>query len=194
MGVFMKIQLIIIVIIFGAVALFTSDGFTETVHLKDGRVFDGKIINRGEHYVIITTGNKQKKFYTTEIDFIEEDEKGDAPMDLTKYEGIEEDKVRLIFNFIDVSGVRKSMKENIKQATDQAPEDQREKYEKLFNVSEIIELLVPIYSKYYSKVDLINMIQFYQSPTGVKVLESTPEIIKETVIVSVQYIKENMVP
>ncbi len=190
----MKIQLIIIVIIFGAVALFTSDGFTETVHLKDGRVFDGKIINRGKHYVIITTGNKQKKFYTTEIDFIEEDEKGDAPMDLTKYEGVEEDKVRLIFNFIDVSGVRKSMKENIKQATDRAPEDQREKYEKLFNVSEIIELLVPIYSKYYSKVDLINMIQFYQSPTGVKVLESTPEIIKETVIVSVQYIKENMVP
>ena len=190
----MKIQLIIIVIIFGAVALFTSDGFTETVYLKDGRVFDGKIINRGEHYVIITTGNKQKKFYTTEIDFIEEDEKGDAPIDLTKYGGIEEDKVRLIFNFIDVSGVRKSMKENIKQATDQAPEDQREKYKKLFNVSEIIELLVPIYSKYYSKVDLINMIQFYQSPTGVKVLESTPEIIKETVIVSVQYIKENMVP
>ena len=61
-------------------------------------------------------------------------------------------------------------------------------------MGEIIERLIPIYSKYYSKVDLINMIQFYESPTGVKVLESTPKIMKETVVVSIKYIKENMAP
>ena len=82
------------------------------------------------------------------------------------------------------------MKQNIKQTIDRVPEEKKEKFEKLFNVDEIIERLIPIYSKYYSELDLINMIQFYESPTGQKILESTPEIMKETVSASVQYIKE----
>jgi len=191
-------KLIITVIVFTAVSLLTLQGSAETIHLKDGRVIDEKIVERGSYYVTTKTGKKLSKYFLSEIEYIEEDEAEDAndyaSVDLSQYEDIVEDKVRLIFNYIDVSGVRTTMKKNIKQAIDQAPEEQREKYEELFNVSEIIERLIPIYSKYYSKVDLINMIQFYESPTGVKVLESTPEIMKETVGVSIKYIKENMAP
>jgi len=196
--VFMKTKLIIAVPVFAVVVLLTSHGFTETIYLKDGRVINEKIIERGSYYVITMTGKKPKRYFLSQIDYIEEDEaedvNGHAPIDLSQYEDIAEDKVRLIFNYIDVSGIRTTMKENIKQTIDQAPEEQREKYEEMFNVSEIIELLIPIYSKYYSKVDLIHMIQFYESPTGVKVIESTPEIMKEVLSVSVQYIKDKAVP
>ena len=190
----MKGKFIITVAVCVFMVLASSQSFAEKIHLKDGRIIDEKIVERGSYYIITMMGKKPSKFFLSQIDFIEEDEveEGDGyvPIDLSQYEDIAEDKVRLIFNYIDVSGVRTSMKENIKQAIGRAPEDQREKYEELFNVSEIIERLIPIYSKYYSKVDLINMIQFYESPTGVKVLESIPEIIKETVDVSIQYIKD----
>jgi len=194
----MKMKLIIAATVFVAAGLLTSHGFSETIYLKDGRVINEKIVERSSYYIITMTGKKPSKYFLAQIDYIEEDKaedvNGHVPVDLSQYEDIAEDKVRLIFNYIDVSGVRSSMKQNIKLAIDRAPEEEREKYEELFNVREIIERLIPIYSKYYSKVDLINMIQFYDSPTGVKVLESTPEIMKETVDVSIQYIKEKAVP
>ena len=141
---------------------------------------------------------KQSKYFMSQIEYIEEDEavytNDYAYIDLSKYEGIVEDKVKLIFNYIDVSGIRSSIEQNIKQTIDRVPEEKKEKYKELFNVSEIIERLIPIYSKYYSKVDLVNMIQFYESPTGQKILTSTPEIMKETVGVSIQYFKEKATP
>ena len=194
----MKKKLIIAVTGFAIVALLTSHGFTETIHLKDGRIINEKIIERGSYYVITMTGKKPKRYFLSQIDYIEEDRAEDdndhGPVDLSQYEDIAEDKVRLIFNYIDVSGIRTTMKKNIKQTIDQAPEEQREKYKELFNVSEIIELLIPIYNKYYSQVDLINMIQFYESPTGIKVIESTPEIMKEVVGASIEYIKDKAAP
>lgn len=174
-----------------AIVLSASQSFAEKIHLKDGSVINEKIIERGSYYIITMTGKKPKKYFMSQIDYIEEEEAAGATyVDLSKFEGVGEDKVKLIFNYIDVSGIRFSMNRNIKRTIDQAPEEQKEKYEKLFNVNEIIELLIPIYSKYYSKIDLINMIQFYASPTGVRVLESTPEIMKETVDASIQYFKE----
>jgi len=194
----MKIKLIIPVIVFVGIVLLASHGSAETIYLIDGRVINEEIVERGSYYVTTRTGKKLSKYFLSQIDYIEEDEAGyvdnHAPVDLSQYDGIEEGKVRLIFNYIDVSGVRSSMEVNIKQTIDQAPVEQREKFEELFNVSEIIELLIPIYSKYYSKIDLINMIQFYESPTGLKVLESTPEIMKEVVGVSIQYIKDKATP
>jgi len=177
-----------------AIVLLTSQSFAEKIHFKDGNVINEKIIERGSYYIITMTDRKPKKYFMSQINYIEEEAASDTYVDLSKFEGVGEDKVKLIFNYIDVSGVRSSMNKNIKHTIDQAPEAQKEKYEKLFNVNEIIELLIPIYSKYYSKTDLINMIQFYESPTGVRVLESTPEIMKETIDASIQYIKEKSTP
>lgn len=194
----MKVNFFVPVAICVAVVLLASQGFSETIHLKDGRVINEEIVERGSYYIITMTGKKPTKYFMSQIEYIEENEAEDADghayVDLSKFEGIAEEKVKLIFNYIDVSGVRSSMKENIKRTIDRAPEELKEKYEELFNVDEIIELLIPIYSKYYSKVDLINMVLFYESPTGVKILESTPEIMKETVGVSIQYIKEKVAP
>jgi len=194
----MKMKWITTIAVCATMMLLTSQSSSTTVYLNDGKIIDAKIVERSSDYIIIETGHKIKKYYMSQIEYIEEDEpeapNDYVPVDLSQYEGIAEDKVRLIFNYIEVSGVRSTMIQNIKQTIDQVPEDQKEKYEKMFNVNEIIERLIPVYSKYYSKLDLVNMIQFYGSPTGRKVLESTPEIMKEAVSVSVQYIKEQATP
>jgi len=181
-----------------AVMWLTSYGFAETIYFKDGRVINEKIVEKDSYYVKTMVGKKVSQYLLSQIDYIEKDEAETindyAPVDASQFEDIAEDKVRLILSYIDVSGVRATMKKNVRVAIDQAPEDLKKKYERLFNINEIIERLIPVYSKYYSKVDLINMIQFYESPTGKNVLKSTPEIMKEAVGVSIQYIKENLVP
>ena len=88
----------------------------------------------------------------------------------------------------------KCSEKSIKRAIDKVPDGQKEKYKNLLNADGIIERLIPTYSRYYTKVDLVNMINYYQSPTGQKVLESTPEIVKETVRISIEYIKEKSAP
>jgi len=121
----MKVKLIIAVFVFAAVGLLTSLGFTETIHFTDGSVVDEKIIERSSYYGITKTDKKLKKYYLNQIDYIEEDEAGDVndnvPVDLSQYADIAEDKVRLIFNLIDVSGVRAAMKQNIKQTWELLP-------------------------------------------------------------------------
>ena len=54
-------------------------------------------------------------------------------------------------------------------------------------MDEIIELLIPVYDKYYTDKELTEIIQFYESPTGQKILDVTSLIMKETVGVSIQY-------
>lgn len=194
----MKATFSMLVVICIGLGVSTSRSSAEVIYLKNGRVIEEKIIERGSYYIITTTGKIPKKYFMDQIDYIEEDPVEGASdqgnVALLQYEGIAEDKVKLILNYVDVSGVRSTMKKNIQQTIDQVPEEKREKFKKLLNADGIIERLVPVYDRYYSKVDLINMIHFYESPTGVKVIASTPLIMKETVDVSIQYVKEQAAP
>lgn len=44
---------------------------------------------------------------------------------------------------------------------------------------ELIELIVPIYAKYYTKEDIEGLIAFYQTPLGQKMLTNLPAIVQE---------------
>ena len=77
---------------------------------------------------------------------------------------------------------------------DGVPEERRGLYEELFNVEEIIERLVPLYDKYYTEKELWSIVEFYESPAGKKALEVTPEIMKESIGVSLEYFKEKAAP
>jgi len=45
---------------------------------------------------------------------------------------------------------------------------------------ELINDVIPIYSKYYTEDDLDQIISFYNSPVGKKMIESTPFILQES--------------
>lgn len=53
--------------------------------------------------------------------------------------------------------------------------------------SEILELLVPLYDKYYSLEDLRAVNAFYSSPAGQHVLKTLPQIMNESMAIGQQW-------
>lgn len=46
--------------------------------------------------------------------------------------------------------------------------------------SDLVDLIIPIYDKYYSRDDVRGLIQFYQTPLGQKVISAAPDITRES--------------
>ena len=53
-------------------------------------------------------------------------------------------------------------------------------FRKKTNINALIDQLLPIYDKYYSKEDVKGLIQFYQTPLGQKVISVIPGITRES--------------
>lgn len=53
------------------------------------------------------------------------------------------------------------------------------KFHEKRDTQQLVELAVPVYSKYYSDEEIKQLIQLYQTPVGQKLLGATPSIIAE---------------
>ncbi|HUS35446.1 MAG TPA: DUF2059 domain-containing protein [Verrucomicrobiae bacterium] len=62
----------------------------------------------------------------------------------------------------------------------QAPEEYWKRAEAKFDMAELIQLLVPLYDKYYTMEDLQALNAFYESPAGQKMLSTLPQITQES--------------
>jgi hypothetical protein len=51
---------------------------------------------------------------------------------------------------------------------------------KELKASDFIDMMVPIYDKYYSDDDIVQLLAFYRSPIGQKVIGKTPVILEES--------------
>lgn len=60
------------------------------------------------------------------------------------------------------------------------------------NVKEILQLLVPIYDKYYTYDDIEQLIKFYKSPIGQKMLSITPDVASESIQIGIKYVEKSM--
>ena len=173
-----------------------SIGWAETIYLKDGRTYEGKIIERGDYYVSIESQGVPYKFYTDEIDRIEEaKDPNQLPalqIDLTKLPNISKKKIDLILKLVEVNGTRRSMQNNLDQIVAKANENKKEELRKLLNIDEIMTSLIPLYDKHFSEVELVQLIQFYSSPLGHKILETMPVLLNEAVEVSVKYFEQKI--
>ena len=140
-----------------------------------------------------------RRYFNEQVLRIEEDDDygyglGGVTFDPSKFEGIPEEKAKLILTLIDVSGVCYKIQGNMERIISQAPEENKTQLEQLFDVNEIVQYLVPIYDKYYSTEELKNIIDFFRSPAGQKVVEATPKIMQETLQASVEYFKKQANP
>jgi hypothetical protein len=179
--------------------LTAASGRAETIYLKDGGVVKGEIVSRGSYHIIVMEGHMPRRYYNEQILRIEEDEGGKhelggVAIDPSKFEGISPEKTELILTLIEVNGVRKSIQENMEKTIRQAPAGYQTQLEQLFDVNEIIQYLVPIYDKYYSMEELKNIIDFFRSPAGQKVIEVTPKIVQETMQASVEFFEKRVNP
>jgi len=60
------------------------------------------------------------------------------------------------------------------------PDEFWAKAEKEMDVRELIELIIPVYDKYYTLDDLKAVNAFYESPSGQKILSTLPQVSKES--------------
>jgi hypothetical protein len=89
---------------------------------------------------------------------------------------------------IGIEGVINSLKKNTN--INNLPEGFWDELTKEIDYEELINIYVPIYEKNYSHQEITDMIVFYESTTGKKMLEKTPLILEESMNLSREWGKK----
>lgn len=63
------------------------------------------------------------------------------------------------------------------------PEEYWQEFYSMFDYDEFIELLVPVYLKYYSNDDILALLAFYKTPIGKKMVRVSADISTESMAV-----------
>ncbi len=100
-------------------------------------------------------------------------------------------------NMFEVSGSEETYKTVIKQMVSMfkmqftnVPEEHWNELEKEFlqtSLVDLVDMLVPIYSKHLTLDDIQKIIEFYHTPTGKKYAEKTPLITQESMQIGQQW-------
>ena len=88
---------------------------------------------------------------------------------------------------VTMASVAEQMKANLpelmKQQNVEIPKEQLDAMaEEIFRdypMKEVLDSMIPVYQKHLSKTDVSNILAFYQTPTGQKMLNEMPEMSKE---------------
>ena len=97
----------------------------------------------------------------------------------------------------EVSGTSESYQAVIKQTVNMLKQQHSEVSVEVWNdlekeflktsLEDLVDLLVPVYSKYLDQNDLEKIINFYQTPAGKKLAGSTPLIMQESMQIGQQW-------
>jgi hypothetical protein len=69
---------------------------------------------------------------------------------------------------------------NLKSMVPDAPLTFWTMFKSKLDIDSFVELFIPVYDKHFSHDDIKNLIQFYESPIGKKLLDITPLITQES--------------
>lgn len=67
------------------------------------------------------------------------------------------------------------------------PDDLWERCKAQLSIDSLTEQIIPLYAKYYTTSEIEQLIKFYQSPVGQKVVSTMPYIMKESMEIGEQY-------
>src|SRR5687767_9005890 len=70
--------------------------------------------------------------------------------------------------------VMENMVKSFKKSAPNVPHEFWDEYMKDVKPETLIELIIPVYAKYYTDEDVIQLIDFYRTPLGKKVIEKMP--------------------
>lgn len=105
----------------------------------------------------------------------------------TKNSGAEAAKVADIRRLLDLTGTREmvngmkgSMKEQFRRTAPGMPDEMLNEMMAELKADDLVESMIPVYSKHFTGEDIKQLIAFYQSRFGKKVLREMPEIIAES--------------
>ncbi len=201
--------------------LFASQAaYGDTLYFKNGKTIRAKVVEQTADQIKVDISGVKITYYLDEIDHIEKDNEA-APIPPkpitdkstnvspitptttssttptpstsdTSAVSATADKKELILTLIDASGTRKTMTDMFDQIMLQAPEQQKTTLKSILNINEIISRLVPIYDKYFTETELKELIAFYRSTTGRKLIKVMPMIMEDSMKASMTYFQEKM--
>ncbi len=96
-------------------------------------------------------------------------------------------KEKLVKEMLELSGANKMalksmeiMVASYKKHMETVPQEFWDEFIKEANTEELVNMLAPIYAKHYTESDLKELIAFYKSPIGQKLVEKLPLISQES--------------
>jgi Uncharacterized protein conserved in bacteria (DUF2059) len=191
----------IFLMMFVAMFLMTGWARATVVNLTDGRSVQGTILKQDDKSLQVSVDGVTMTYYADEVKDIDGKPFGAAqpaaqpaasPVPV-EAPAVDADKKALIVKFIDVFGTRQALSNNfelmLKQIAKEKP-DEAQKIRDRVKVDEIIDRLIPIYDRNFTADDLKAFIDFYQSPSGHKLIATIPVLMKESVQESIKYMEE----
>lgn len=79
-----------------------------------------------------------------------------------------------------VNGMKSSMMEQFRRNAPGMPDEMLTEMMGELKAEDLLESMIPVYSKHFTGEDIKHLIAFYQSPFGKKVLREMPQIITES--------------
>jgi uncharacterized protein len=105
-----------------------------------------------------------------------------------------EQKIRELLEITNSSAMAtqsmQQMMEYFKTSFTEVPDEFWNRLMTEIDADSLLELIIPIYAKYYSAEDLDQLIAFYGTPLGQKMLQVQGPITQETIAVSTQWGQE----
>ncbi len=197
--------------------LWASVAAAEIIHLKNGKSIRAKILEKNGQQIKVDIGGVKITYYWDEIDHIEGSENQMPPATAAPLEvpqgtpqkapavlsGIptgqganslapNPDKKALILALIEESGTKDTMAKMFDQIVAQAPSQEAASLKKMLDINEITSRLVPIYDKYFTESQLQELIGFYRSQTGRRLIEVMPMIMEDSMQATMLYFQEKM--
>lgn len=86
--------------------------------------------------------------------------------------------------------VVQTMITSYKQITESVPDKFWDEMAKEINADTMVSMVIPIYEKYYTDEEILQMIAFYETPVGKKVIATLPDIMKESMAIGQEWGKQ----
>lgn len=101
-------------------------------------------------------------------------------------------KKELILTLIDAMGTKEALQAMLAQVSEQASPQEKESLQKVLNLDEVLNRLVPVYDKYFSEEEIKVLTSFYKSPVGKKLIKVTPALMEDSMKANVSYFQESI--
>jgi len=164
--------------------------YGETIYFKDGTKIKGKIVEDGGYYMVIEQNNRPRRYFSDLIERVEED-----IVDASISENIQTDnflftqetKIEWILRLLQINGTRDTIKDNIAQIIESAPLGREEEIRDIFDLDGLMEEIIPIYDEHFTETEIQEIVAFYETPIGQKLLEESPDVNKKVLETTIKY-------
>jgi hypothetical protein len=100
----------------------------------------------------------------------------------------------LVLRYLTLSGTENTLDQMFQEMIENSSPQDAGRLSQAYDLGEIMEILVPVYQKYFTDDDMRKLVEFYQSSVAKKLNETTPMIIKDTLDAAMLYFRTKLPP